>query len=304
MLGTLMAVIARMGDFDRYELLIRTARISWLSAAIALQAGTYAALSAGWYAILSRARTPVRYGRLLPLALAKLFADQALPSAGMGGNVLLVDRLMTLGVPRGAAMATLLVSLIGFYAIYALMGIAMLALLWVDGRATGLLVGLVTAFLLVAIAIPALALWVRERGRRPLPLAIERLTPIRDLVRAIADAPATLVADRPLIARVAGWNGVVFILDALTFASCLAAIGQPFAPTIAFIALIAASVVVTLGPIPFGLGSFEATAIAMLHALEVPIPAAVAATLLQRALTLWLPLVPGAILLRQAIRHR
>jgi uncharacterized membrane protein YbhN (UPF0104 family) len=104
------------GDFDRYELLIRTTRIGWLSAAIALQAVTYAALSAGWYAILSSARTPVRYGRLLPLALAKLFADQALPSAGMGGNVLLVDRLMTLGVPRGAAMATLLVSLIGFYA--------------------------------------------------------------------------------------------------------------------------------------------------------------------------------------------
>jgi hypothetical protein len=48
--------------------------------------------------------------------LGKLFADHVIPSAGIGGNVLLIDRLTALGAPRGAAVATLLVSLIGYYA--------------------------------------------------------------------------------------------------------------------------------------------------------------------------------------------
>ena len=60
----------------------------------------------------------------------------------------------------------------------------------------------------------------------------------------------------------------------------------------------AASIVATLGPIPMGLGSYEATATAMLTMLGVPLEAAIAATLLLRSLTLWLPLIPGMLLIR------
>ena len=59
-----------------------------------------------------------------------------------------------------------------------------------------------------------------------------------------------------------------------------------------------ASIVVTLGPVPLGLGSFEATSTAMLHHLGVPLAAALAGTMLTRLFTLWLPLLPGLILLR------
>lgn len=47
----------------------------------------------------------------------------------MGGNVLLVDQLRGLGVVRGTAVAALLLSMIGFYAAYALFALAMLVLL-------------------------------------------------------------------------------------------------------------------------------------------------------------------------------
>lgn len=295
-----MAVVLRLADIKRFAALVRNADPAWLGAALVLQIMTYLALAESWRLVLMRAGTPLPIRRLLPLAVTKLFADQAVPSAGMGGNIVLVDRVSAMGVPRGSAIATLLISMIGYYAIYAFLTVVMLLVLWLHGRATPLLVGLVTVFLLVALAIPALALWLRARGSRPLPPAIERFGPIRSLLRAIGEAPAALVRDRRLIARVALCNGAIFLADSLTFACCLAALGQPFAFGAAFVALIAASVVVTLGPIPLGLGTFEATATAMLHALGIPIEAAITATLLLRGFTLWLPLIPGGLLLRRS----
>lgn len=301
---TLVAMVLRLGDLERFAALARQAEPEWLGIALCLQGGTYLALALGWRLILDRAGAPLPMARLLPLALVKLFADQAVPSAGMGGNILLVDRLVAMGASRGTAIATLLISMIGYYAIYAALTLVMLAVLWLQGRATPLLVGLVTAFLLVALAIPVLALWLRARGSRPLPPTIERFGPIRALLGAIAEAPGGLLRDRGLIVRVALCNGLVFLADSLTLASCLAALGQPFAVGAAFVALMAASIVVTLGPIPLGLGTFEATATAMLHALGVPIEAAITATLLLRGFTLWLPLIPGGLLLRSSAGRR
>jgi len=54
----------------------------------------------------------------------------------------------------------------------------------------------------------------------------------------------------------------------------------------------------TLVPIPLGLGSFETACVGMLTLLGVAIEAALAATLLLRGLTFWLPMIPGLWLAR------
>ena len=91
--------------------------------------------------MLARAGQRQQLWRLIPIALIKLFADQALPGAGLGGNVVLVERLTTLGTPRPTAMAALLVSMIGFYVAYATLALAMLGMLWLHREATPWLVG-------------------------------------------------------------------------------------------------------------------------------------------------------------------
>lgn len=294
----LIAAMLHFGEVERFVAMLRRARPSWLLAALAFQAATYVAVALGWGTVLRYAGSPRPLGKLLPVALVKLFADQAIPGAGMGGNVVLVDRLMALGVARGAAVAALLVSLVGYYAAYAALAIAMLVVLWLHGHATPLLVGLVTSFLFVALAIPALALWLRARGSAPLPPWLERIGPARKLLGIMSEAPRRLVTNHGLILRVACFNGLVFLADAATLALCLCALGEPMRVGASFIALMMASIVATLGPIPMGLGSFEASSVAMLGMLGVPIEAAVAGTLLLRGLTLWLPLIPGMILMR------
>jgi len=299
--AALFGAVLHFGQIERFALLAERADPIWLGVALALQLLTYASVAGGWAAVLERAGTPRPLPRLMRIALTKLFADQALPSAGMGGNVLLIDQLRALGVSRGTAVATLLLSMIGFYAAYALFALAMLVMLWLHDRATPLMAGLVTLFLLVALAIPSLALWLRQRGGKPLPPWIERVGVIRSLLETVAQAPGHLLRDRRLLVRVTACNAFIFLADAGTLFACLHALGQETPFTTAFIALIMASIIATLGPIPMGLGSFEATSTGMLRLLGVPFEAAFAGTMLLRLLTLWLPLAPGML---AAVRMR
>jgi glycosyltransferase 2 family protein len=302
--AALIGAVLHFGEIEAFGQLLARARPLWLVVAILLQLSTYASVATGWSLVLRQAGTPQPLQRLMRIAVTKLFADQAMPSAGMGGNVLLVDQLTALGVSRGPAVAALLVSMIGFYAAYALLAIVMLVMLWLHNEATPLMAGLVTTFMLVALAIPSLALWLRRRGSQPLPPRVERLHFVRSLLDTVAQAPHDLIADRRLLVRVAGCNALIFFADAATLWACLYALGRPVGYGTAYIALIMASIVVTLGPIPLGLGTFEATSTATLHLLGVPVEAAFAATVLLRIFTLWLPLLPGIVLMRSVLKRR
>ena len=59
--------------------------------------------------------------------------------------------------------------------------------------------------------------------------------------------------------------------------------------------------IATIGPIPVGLGTFEAGSVGILSYLGVSIEAALAGTLLLRGPTFWLPMLPGIWLARREI---
>jgi len=302
--GAIIFAVLHFGDLQSFGNMLRRAEPMWLIAAAGLQTVTYTSVSLGWKLVLDKAGSPLALTKLIPVALSKLFADAMIPAAGMGGNMLLVDRLVKLGVPRGAAVAALLISMIGYYAAFALFALTMLVLLWLHGKATPLLAGVVTSFLLVALAIPSLALWLRRRGSHPLSPFLEHLPVVRSLLHVVGEAPSHLLADKRLILGVAACNGAIFLVDAATLQTCLFALGHPTPYSTAFIAMMGASILAALAPIPMGLGSFEAGSTAMLGLLSVPVPAALAGTLLLRGFTLWLPLLPGLFLMRGSFWHR
>jgi uncharacterized protein (TIRG00374 family) len=96
-------------------------------------------------------------------------------------------------------------------------------------------------------------------------------------------------------------NLAVFVADAATMQACIHALGVQAPLSAGYIAFMMASIAAILGPIPMGLGSFEAVCIAMLRLFGVPFEAALSATLLFRGFTLWLPLIPGGLLLRKEL---
>ena len=84
------------------------------------------------------------------------------------------------------------------------------------------------------------------------------------LLKTIADAPAGLLHDPVLLAETMTLELAVFALDALTLWLAFRALGDSPAIWIAFVSFIMASTAATLGPIPLGLGTFEAACVGML----------------------------------------
>jgi uncharacterized membrane protein YbhN (UPF0104 family) len=105
---------------------------------------------------------------------------------------------------------------------------------------------------------------------------------------------------QPMIQTV-GLEIAGFALDALTLWLAFHALGAPVPTWTAFVSFMIASMTATIGPIPLGLGTFEAGCVGMLVVLGVAVEPALAATLLLRGLTFWLPMIPGLWLAKHEI---
>jgi uncharacterized protein (TIRG00374 family) len=301
--GVVVAAL-HWGDVEQFAALVSHSQPLWLLAAAAVQLLTYVALALQWRQVLRAADCRAPFGKLLGLTVSKHFADQMVPTAGMSGNVVVVDRLQAIGASRAVALATLIITIIAYYASYGVVSFIALILLWLHGHTSWVVIGLIGASLGLSGAVPALALWLQRKGAEAIPGWLRRIRTVRELFEMIKEAPTRLVRSERLIAECALLNGAVFALDGLTMQFCLFALGVQSSFSAAFSAFIMASIVVTLGPIPMGLGSFEAVSIAMLRAMGVPFEAALSATLLFRGYTLWVPLLPGMIAARRQLRRK
>lgn len=304
LVGALIVAVLHFGDLKKFAELLSKARPAWLAVALSLQAATYWFLSAQWWLALKFAGSPLSMKELLPLTITKLFADQVVPTAGMSGNVLLVDRLCARKVPRENAVAATILAIIAYYLSYAVSAVAAVALLWWRGKLSLLLLGIAVLLLAVAAGIPAAVLWLRDKGERALPGWLRKRPSVRQMAELVGEAPRELVRDRRLIVEMALLNLGVFVADALTMMACLLAVGEAARFGAAFVAFAMASIVVTLGPVPLGLGSFEATSVGTLRLMGVGFEAAFAATLLYRGFALWLPLALGMVLSRRELKRR
>ena len=301
-LAGLILVVTHIGELEQFIKLARRAEPTWLILALLLQCATYLAIAAVWYLALRSVGMHSSMLSLVPLGIAKLFSDQAMPSGGMSGTAFFVAALNRRGIPNELCMATLLLSLVAFYGAYLLAALATLMLLYFYHAIHMWIVTVALLFTLVAVGIPASALWLRTLGRGGLPAILQRVPGLSTLMEAIANAPAQLLHNRALLLAALGLHGSVFVLDAATLWIMLLAVGTPLSFWAVFPCFLLASMVATIGPIPLGLGTFEVTCVSILGAMGVPLETALTATLLLRGFTLWLPMLPGMWLARWALR--
>src|SRR5262249_55648665 len=100
--GVVVAVM-HWGDVKKFAALVAHSQPLWLIAAAAAQLLTYVALAVQWALVLRAGNCRAPFGKLLGLTVAKHFADQMVPTAGMSGNVVVVDRLQAIGASRAVA---------------------------------------------------------------------------------------------------------------------------------------------------------------------------------------------------------
>jgi uncharacterized membrane protein YbhN (UPF0104 family) len=302
---TLLAVLfvaAHAADAQRFLALLENAEPSWLIVGLGFQVLTYVAAAAVWYRVLLRAGSPLPLGQLVPLSVAKLFTDQVVPTGGISGTALIVGALLRRGIAAGISMAALLVGMVSYYGAFLLMLLAALLILAGRGAVTAPVVAIAAVFVAVATGLPAAVMWLRRRGEGGLPRFLAAMPGVAWLLRTLTGAPASLLRDRRLLVETVLLQAAIFVLDAATLWAMLLASGQASAPSAALAAFTMASVVAAIGPTPLGLGTFEASCVLTLRLFAVPVEAGVAATLLLRGLTTWLPMIPGLWLARRELR--
>jgi glycosyltransferase 2 family protein len=198
-------------------------------------------------------------------------------------------------------MAALLVGLVAYFASYLASVLTSLGILWLNDRASAPIFVVVAIFVAIVVAIPSGVLWMKQWGHRLPARWVRRLPGAALLLKAIAEAPTGLLHDPVLLAETVTLEFSVCALDAITLWLAFRALGDSPAIWIAYVSFIMVSMAATLGPIPLGLGTFEAACIGMLSLLGVAIETALAVTLLQRGRTFWLPMLPGLWLARREI---
>ena len=102
------------------------------------------------------------------------------------------------------------------------------------------------------------------------------------------------------------WGGSLAFptLQAAGLAAVGRALSLPVAPVHVAVAYLAATVAVALVPTPGGIGSVEAALVVALVAAGGPVAVATAVVLAYRIITVWLPLLPGALTLGALVRLR
>ena len=97
-LSAVILVIVSHGEIEGFAQLLRRAAPVWLLAGVILQVATYFSAAAVWHLTLRQAGASYSMRTLVPLAVAKLFSDQALPSGGSSGTAFFVAALSRRGV--------------------------------------------------------------------------------------------------------------------------------------------------------------------------------------------------------------
>jgi glycosyltransferase 2 family protein len=302
LLGGLVAVATHFSEGRKFALLLEQARPAWILVAVLLQAATYACAAAVWQRVLHTGRARCTVRSLIPIAVARLFVDQVVPTAGFGGRLLVMRSLRRRGVHARLAVAAILVDLLTLYAAFAVCVIASLAIVAVLRDLNRLVLSLAALFPIFALSIPAAVLWLSRGKQREPPRWVRWIPRAGDLLREVSNAPRRLVRNRAVLLQTGLLQLAIFVLDALTLYAMLRAVGFVAHPAAVFASFVFAQVAATVLLIPGGLGTFEASSVAMLTLFRVPVEIALTATLLLRGFTYWLPMAPGFWLSRRELK--
>ena len=110
LLALVIGAALHLSDGREFVSLAEHATPQWLAVSLLLQAATYIAQGEIWRRAGSAAGTPLREADAFGLSLAKLFADQALPSAGISGSLVVARALRHRGMYDQAVNAAVLIN--------------------------------------------------------------------------------------------------------------------------------------------------------------------------------------------------
>ncbi|MEV0226524.1 lysylphosphatidylglycerol synthase transmembrane domain-containing protein [Streptomyces sp. NPDC050704] len=273
---------------------LATAEWPWLLAAAAATCLTWVAAAVTRQGALVE-RLPRR--RLLATQFAAGAANHLLPT-GLGASAVNLRFMAVCGVPLARSSAALALYMLAESVARVGLLVALL-IAFPDALRIGVLLpdGAAGPLLLAAGAVVCVALTVLLLVRRVRTVVFSFLRTALSEARSVHARPARALAL---------WGGAITFpaLQAAGLAAVGQALGLPVPPLHMAVAYLAATVAVALVPTPGGIGSVEAALIVALVAAGGPAAVATAVVLAYRIITVWLPLLPGALTLGALVRWK
>ena len=287
----------------------------WLAAACGVELLSIVGYAVLFRTVFGRDTRRLDWRASLQIPLAGIAAIRLVAAAGAGAVALTVWALGRAGMEARVIACRMVANLLVQYAVYLLA-----VLLFGLGLGLGILPGHRPFELTILPAVLSIVVAVAVLSAVLVPADVERrLSRVtwgprwwRNLVRRLAKAPAALgdgartatamLRERPpgLLGAVAYWGFDIAALGC----SFLAFGGHP-----AFAVLVLCYFLGTLGsllPLPGGIGGVEGAMIGSFVAFGIPGDEAVVAVLAYRAISFWLPTVPGIVgyvALRRTVRR-
>ncbi|HTL47066.1 MAG TPA: lysylphosphatidylglycerol synthase transmembrane domain-containing protein [Verrucomicrobiae bacterium] len=304
LLPVLLVIIAlHWGDGRVFAELLLKIKPQWLVLAALCQIGTYLCVTMIWRTVFRRCGIPIRSYQLFALSIAKLFFDQTLPSFGVSGSVMAMRGFIRRQSSKGAAAAAVIINTTSRYLPYVLLFTAALAILWKHHMLSKPLEYTAALFIAVIVmlmaAIPAL---VQLAINHKTPSWVHRFGWLEKVLKTLREIPVEIIGDWRLWLVACLANACIFLLDSTTLWSLLSSLGIGTHPWFhAYVSDMVSSVVTDLAMVPGKIGVFEGSSVTMLRLFKYPLEEAVAATLLFRGFTYWLPMIPGFIITRREL---
>lgn len=300
-----VVVVARhFSDEQEFVRLARQANPYWFILAVAFQVATYSTQGEIWRRVAQVDGRHLSAWAVYRLSLIKLFVDQALPSAGFSGSLIVGRVLDHHALRRGTVFAAAVINSTSFFFAYVLaLGVA-LVVLFLSGRASPVTIVLSIAFMTfcAVVSIGMLLLSGQDVAVRLGPIG--RFFIVRSSLNAIRDADPAIVRNPRIQAETTLFQLLTFLLDGLTLWTLVRSLGVAVSPGHAFSSFMIANLIRTAGIVPAGLGTFDATAVLMLTMEDISVAAALSATILFRVITFLLPMAPGLWFSRHLLHHK
>lgn len=273
--------------------LLRHVRPAWLAAAVGWQVLTYGAQAEVWRVVARAAREPITVRRLWQLSIAKLFLDQALPSAGIASSAVSVEALRAWGQSEPHALAAAALNLVSYNLAYVVALVVALAYGLMFGHVNIWIMGLAVVFTLFCLGTSAAILALGGRPGWKDRWRVMRWPGVRAALEFVREADPALTRRPSLVAVTTACQLAIIALDTVTLLALIRSLGAHSTTMPVFVSFMVASLVRTMGFVPGGLGTFEASSVLTLRAAGLALPVALSATLLFRGVTFWLPMIPG-----------
>jgi uncharacterized membrane protein YbhN (UPF0104 family) len=158
LLAAVIAVALHASEAEAFARLLQQTQPVWLAVAAALQTATYLAQGEIWRCVTRAAGTRLPIGLAYRLSVVKLLVDQALPSSGLSGAVVVAGALQRRDIGEDVTTAGMVVNASAYLIAYiAALGVG-LAVLAAEGRASTPVLVAGGIFVLVAAGVAAAAI--------------------------------------------------------------------------------------------------------------------------------------------------